>query len=252
MLLNDDNYAGDMEKAAQLDPGQWRYGNLLTEHFIARGNYGEALTIAENYHRRFAGNSRVSLSLADTLLLNGQYKACSDLLEQVDIIPFEGAIHGRQLYREAWLMQAVGQMQAKNYRAALVSISAAQRWPENLGVGKPYDEDIDARLEGYLEGICLENSGSPNQAFGKWEEVISRKISGYSVGTLVTALALRQSNRGGEGARLLAEWGQQEPDNKLARWCAMIYQGEKPDGEPDRKPEGDEGYRIVRALLIAQ
>jgi tetratricopeptide (TPR) repeat protein len=252
MLFNNDNYAGDMEKAAQLDPGQWRYGNLLTEHFIARGNYGEALAIAENYHRRFARNSHVSLALADTLLLNGKFKACSDLLEQVDIIPFEGAIRGRQLYREAWLMQAVAQMQAINYPAVLISISAARRWPENLGVGKPYDEDIDARLEDYLEGICLENTGSPDQALKKWEEVISRKRNGHDVGSLVTALALRQSKRDDEGLRLLSEWVQLEPDNKLARWCAMIYQGDQPDGEPDRKPEGDEGYRIVRALLIAQ
>ena len=33
------------------------------------------------------------------------------------------------------------------------NIKAARLWPENLGVGKPYDDEIDSRLEDWMEYI---------------------------------------------------------------------------------------------------
>ena len=44
---------------------------------------------------------------AKTLLLNRRYSDCSRLLDGIDILPFEGATEGRELYHEAKLMQAL-------------------------------------------------------------------------------------------------------------------------------------------------
>jgi hypothetical protein len=41
-------------------------------------------------------------------------------------------------------------LQKRNNKKALSYISAAKQWPENLGVGKPYDSDIDERLEDWF------------------------------------------------------------------------------------------------------
>ena len=152
-LYNDDHYNDDLKKAAQLDPKQWRYGKLLITHLIEQKNYAEALATANQYHGRFPQDFRLTMLLVKTQLLNKQYKAGTDMLDQTTILPYEGATDGRQLYYEAWLMQAISQIHSKNYKAALNSIAMARRWPQNLGVGKPYDADIDARLEDYLEGI---------------------------------------------------------------------------------------------------
>jgi hypothetical protein len=66
----------------------------------------------------------------------------------LEIIPFEGATEGRQLYREAKLEQALGEMQGKNYVKALEFINQAKLWPVTSG-GKTLDKDIDVRLENW-------------------------------------------------------------------------------------------------------
>ena len=142
-----------------------------------------------------------------------------------------GGTDGRQLYRQAWLMQAEQQIQSKNYNSALTSISTARLWPENLGVGKPYEDDIDSRLENYMEGICYEKTKRPDQALKKWNEIISLKMNVYNTNTLVTALTLKKVSRHDEGEKLLSEWLIKEPDSKVARWCNEVYHGQIPTAE---------------------
>ena len=52
-------------------------------------------------------------------------------------------------------MQALNQIKQQNYDTALALINISKLWPENLGAGKPYDEDIDIRLENWLSYICF-------------------------------------------------------------------------------------------------
>jgi len=145
-------------------------------------------------------------------------------------------------------MRAVDQIQAKDYKTALISITNSLRWPENLGSGKPYDEDIDVRLENYLDGICFEQTKDQTQATKKWNEIIAFKKSGNNVNTLISALALRKANRSDEGEKLLSGWVQKDPENKLARWCMEVYNGNRPEGDL----EGDSNYRTIKALLLTK
>ena len=101
---------------------------------------------------------------AKTLLLNKKYAAADAFLTKLEILPFEGATAGRQLYHEAKLMQAVTEMKNKQYKKALQFIADAKLWPENLGVGKPYDENIDERLENWLNYQCYTSLGDNETA----------------------------------------------------------------------------------------
>jgi hypothetical protein len=101
---------------------------------------------------------------AKTLLLNKQYRACDERLAKMNIIPFEGDTEGRALYWEAKMMQAIEALGRKRPKEALKFMEAAGLWPENLGVGKPYDADIDIRLEQFLTAECLEALGRRNEA----------------------------------------------------------------------------------------
>ncbi|MDH4091926.1 MAG: DUF5107 domain-containing protein [Cyclobacteriaceae bacterium] len=245
-LMKDGNYASDVKKAAELNPKEWRYGKLLVDHAIEANDYAEALAIAKQYSARFPQDFRIGMLLAKTLLLNKQYKQCSDLLNKISILPYEGATDGRLLYREAWLMQAVQQLQSKKYKAAIKSIQAAHRWPANLGVGKPYDADIDTRLENYLEGICLEGTDSPQLAMNKWNAVIDDKRSASNSNNLVTALALNKIDRKDEAEKLLSAWAAEQPENEIARWCLDVYHGKEP---VNNNLAGDENFRILQALM---
>lgn len=244
-LANDGNYSSYLDKASKLDPQQWRYGKLLINHFTQKKDYTKALSTAKQYHERFPQDFRINMMLAKCLLLTNEYKACIDLLNKTTILPYEGATDGRQLYRQAWLMLAVQQMQSKKYSAALTSIGTARLWPENLGVGKPYEEDIDSRLENYMEGICYEKMKKTDQVMKKWNTIVSFKTNVNNTNTLVTSLALKKAGRHNEGEKLLSEWLLKEPDSKLARWCNEFYHGRITTAEFD----GDDNYQIIRLLL---
>jgi Tfp pilus assembly protein PilF len=245
-LMNNESYADDLKRAAKIDPRQWRYGKLLADHFIEKGNNTEALNTALVYEKRFPGDFRLEMLLAKTLLLNKQYKASSDALGKTNILPYEGATDGRRLYREAWLMQAVEQIQNKKYKAALTSINKAKLWPENLGAGKPYDEDIDLRLEHYLEAQVYEKMGEKEKAAVKYDEIIASRKSGKpQINTFITAMALKKKQRADEAEKLLKTWKDEQPENALAQWAYAQYTGDP----VTVNIEGNENFRILNELV---
>lgn len=48
--------ARDLRRAAELEPGQWRYGVLIVQHELQRQDHAAALAAAEDYARRFPEN----------------------------------------------------------------------------------------------------------------------------------------------------------------------------------------------------
>jgi tetratricopeptide (TPR) repeat protein len=244
-LMKEDNVS-NLQKAGKLNPTEWRYGKLLINQFISSKDYVSALTTAKEYNKKFPQDFRLSMLLAKTLLLNKQYKACTDLLAKTSILPYEGATEGRQLYREAWLMQAVVNIQSRNYKGALNAIQTSKLWPDNLGVGKPYDEDIDLRLENYMEGLCMEQTKQSDQAIKKWNEVIEAKSNSITINELVKALSFAKLGKQEEGKKVINDWIEKQPESKLAQWAIAAY------GDNNLKIdlEGDENFRILKALLI--
>ena len=150
-LKNDSSQVlSDLQQAAKLDKQQWRYGSSLVNYYLSRKQYEQALKVAKQYKNQFPANYIIGMLYAKTLVLNKQYNTANALLKAIQILPNEGATEGRQLYRENQLMLALDEMEKKNYKKALQYIAASRQWPENLGVGKPYSEDIDERVENWL------------------------------------------------------------------------------------------------------
>jgi hypothetical protein len=138
-----------------LDGRSWRYPKLLAQQLIERKENAAALDVVQRYKATNQGaNYIMDMLLAKTMLLNRRYRECDSLLAKMDVIPFEGATEGRALYWESKMMQAVEHMKRKDYSTALRFIQQAEEWPENLGVGKPYESEIDGRLEQYLTYKC--------------------------------------------------------------------------------------------------
>ncbi len=239
-ISDDDNKLKYLNKAAQINPNQWRYGRLIFNYYVEKMNYTEALATAKKYHAWFPQDFRITMLLAKAHLLNRQYKACTDLLAVTTILPYEGATDGRQMLNEAWLMQAVQQIQVKNFKGALTSINQAQQWPENLGAGRPYEADIDTRVEKYMEGLCYEKLKDQPASLKKWNEVLGFRESGPGINTLVTALSLNKLNRAADGEKILSEWLQKDPSSSTARWCMDAYRGKLGDAD---------GGSILKALL---
>jgi tetratricopeptide (TPR) repeat protein len=148
-----DTPLNDLRRARSLDPS-WRYQKLLAEYYMRTGQYSDALANTSSWYEQHPQDYIMGLLHAKILLLNRQYAAADKLLTHLDVLPAEGATSGRELYREAKLMEAVESIKKKQYRNALGFVDDAKRWPENLGSGEPYPQDLDLRLEDFLTRYC--------------------------------------------------------------------------------------------------
>jgi tetratricopeptide (TPR) repeat protein len=218
----------DYLKAEKLDPKQWRTGLAISQFYAGQQAYAKAQQYARKYYRRFPDSYILGSQYAKTLLLAGQYQASLDVLSRLRILPYEGATDGRMLYREANLMLANEALSAGKYAEATRYISQSREWNENLGAGKPYPEDIDERLEDYLEAVAFEKLGQREKATALYTKIVTFKNPHPEPNILFTALALRRLGKEAEAEALLTDWLKKAPENPVARWCYARFKGEKP------------------------
>ncbi len=145
--------------------------------------------------------------------------------------PFEGATIGRELYREAILMQAVEKIQGKNYTSALTLIDDAKKWPLNLGVGRPYMEDLDERLEDWMDYLCYRQTGKMDEAQASLQKIVQfnpkveNTVSNFlSANHLVTAWTVEKLEGKAAAVKWLDTQVQQYPENKILKWCKEAFE----------------------------
>ena len=191
---------------------------------------------------------------AKTLMLNSKYREADKVLSGLNIIPFEGATEGRALYREAKLMQAVDNMREKKYKTALNYIEDARKWPEHLGVGKPYDEDIDTRLEDWMQYLCYRQTGRSGDAallqhIQQFTPAIDNTVRNFIPSNALVSAKVIEKTLGREKAlQWLNEQESRFPETaKTLQWCkAMLENSASSAGtSPGAK---DAGMRILEAL----
>ena len=173
------------------------------------------------------------------------------MLRKINILPNEGATNGRVLYRETQLMLAIQALGAKNYQQALGYVTAARQWPENLGVGKPYQQFIDERLENWLAYQAYLKMGNQAMAQQMLSAIISFApinedgVVHNSINDLLTAWALQKTGKDQEGEKLLQQWLQKEPNNAVAKWAMQNYKHKEADS--NITATGD--YQLLRAWM---
>ena len=83
---------------------------------------------------------------------------------------------------------------------AIRSIENSKDWIENLGVGKPYEENIDTRLEDFMQAIAYEKLNEPEKAASLYRK------GRFSSSELLTAMSLRKTSRTKEADTLAESW----------------------------------------------
>jgi len=220
----DENALRDLQRGAQLDPGQWRFGAMLVKRLLRQRDPAAALATVTDYAQRFPTNSVLALLRAKALLLNGRRQAAADLLDSLDLLPCEGSTEARAAFREANLMLAVDRMKARAFTGALALIAHAREWPEKLGAGKPYPEDVDERLEDWLACHCYLGNKSDQEVRLALDRILAYGSgSNTGAGAIIQALALRQAGRAAEGERLLKDWLARDPANEVAHWAVRVF-----------------------------
>jgi len=195
----------DLQTAQKLAPDDWRTANRLTAYYERHQNNQMALNISSAAYQKHKDNFTIGLQYATTLLNNGQYANCIKTLEATHILPPEGTRQGKIIYEQACLYLAMDLTRNKKYGEAIKEIEKSKEWPENLGVGKPYDVDI--RIQDYLKIFCLEKMNRSKEA-----EALGNSIVEY---TNKNPLSPSFSNI--LAIRILKERGESEAANTLVQ-----------------------------------
>ncbi len=210
----------DLRRAAALDSSEWRYGKLLAERMLSSGDAAGAAAVTSAYHARMPANYILGLTKVRALLAAGRHADAEVVLRTLAILPYEGAAEGHALWREAQLLCAVDAMRDKQWAAAEAFIAAARTWPERLGAGRPYDADVDERLEEWLQADVQARRGNAEAARSAWERLAARRAYTGALGDLFTWWSLERLGRGEEAQAALASRRREAPGDAVASWAA--------------------------------
>ena len=216
----------DYNKAVQISENKWRAYHILINYYHEIALYDKALDVSKIAYKEFADDHFIiGMDHAKTLLFNRKYKDCIYVLDNINILPYEGSREGHDFYRQANLLHAVELMEKGNYNKAIKFVEKSMEWPEHLGVGSPYIPDV--RLENYIEALCYEQMGNKDKA-GKLYEGIYKfttenrtKWGSYHY---VGAIVLRKLGKNDQAIELLKEWGEvQHPDDIVVKWSVAKF-----------------------------
>jgi tetratricopeptide (TPR) repeat protein len=246
----------DLKKALSLD-NQWRYQKLLAEFYNHQQHFDKALTITKAFYRTNPSHSSMTPLHLKNLIFNKMYKEAETLLANIDIVPTEGATEGRDLYREVKLMLAAQFLQKKKYSSALPLIKQARLYPENLGVGEPYEAEKDIRLEDWMEYLCLSHTNKTKEADALLNKIVQFKprientIRNYiSSNSLVTVWALDKLNRRDEAIQWLDIQIKDMPNDDILLWAKSVFANSTRLVIPEKNKDGN--LRIIEALLTEE
>ena len=236
----------DLKKAVELDEDDWRNWDYLIAKYLEMNRYELAMKTSKEAVRKFPENYELGLKLVEGYLYNENYQKAIDLLDQIVVLPFEGAKKGRELYEQAFVLQALKKVEVKRYQEALALLDKAREWPESLGVGKPYDPDT--RIEDFLTAYCLKKLNHPGV------EQYEKEVITYTLGKGMNHLF-----QGILGLTLLNTFDRQQADSivgKLskssshqAQWVVATYHVDHKAKDLAKQFQDDLYFKIVSQLI---
>jgi hypothetical protein len=164
------------------------------------------LIFASQASKKFKDNYTLGFEYAKALLNNDQYEASVNTLKKLYILPFEGSGEGKTVYEQATLLSALELIQYRKYKEALVKIDDSMQWPENLGVGKPYE--VDTRIQDYLTAYCFDKLGKKGGAIEYQHKVIAyteRNLADSSVNSILALTILQRNGQNSKAEELLSK-----------------------------------------------
>ena len=170
---NDKQELQDLQSSKRLAPDDWRTDYRLISYYDALQNYQMTLSLSTEAYKKHKDKSDIGVQYAIALINNGQYAKSLKTLEGMNILPSEGSRQGKVIFEQACLFLSLDLIKNKNYAGAMKMIEKSKEWPENLGVGKPYD--VETRIQDYLDIFCLEKLKRPNET-----EVLRKSVIDYT------------------------------------------------------------------------
>ena len=220
----------DIIKAGEIENNEWRYKKILAELYIQWQNYDKALATLEPFYKSNPDNYIIGMVYAKSLLLNQKFNECDALLDTLVILPFEGRNEGHDYYSETKLMLALNEFKKGSYKNTLKLISLSREWPENLGVGKPYQDLIDERLEDWISYKSYEKMKKTKDMNLMLQKIMKFSENGASnarnikiANTFVSLWTIEKLKSKPEAVKWLDKLISQNPTNNILKWCRESY-----------------------------
>jgi tetratricopeptide (TPR) repeat protein len=242
----------DLRTANKLSPNEWRTWSYLIDYYEKSGNDKEELAVAREASKKFESNYTLGFEYAKALLNNRQYEATISALKELYILPFEGSGEGKTVYEQATLLRALELIGHSKYKEALQKIDDSRQWPENLGVGKPYD--VDTRIQDYLAAYCLDKIGKKREAVEYENNVIAyteSNIAEPSANTILAFVILQRKKQNDKAKELLQKIKTSAvSEHIINRW--VIALAEKNDSvlpALDKDIAGNKFADIIKSII---
>ena len=161
----------DLIHALKLDEKNWRSAHALSQHFLEVEDFPKALKYSQQGYNNYPENYSLGLDYVKALIFQKKYASAINVLNNLKVLPFEGASEGRKLYEWAHIGNALELIKNKSYQEAIQMLDRSKAWPESLGVGKPFDPD--ERMADFLLAYCWEKNQDVGQAKTHQERVVA-------------------------------------------------------------------------------
>ncbi len=233
-MLADDDIASerDYREAYKLAPGEWRTNHRMIEYYLSGGYNSRALELSSITYDKFRGNYIIDFDHARCLLAKDSIYQCLDVLKETVILPHEGARLGREIWEKANVLASLDSYLYGSLDDASQYIENAYRWPENLGVGKPYK--VDERLLDFVKAMVLTKGAEIEKARTLYEKIItechidSESLDSYNI---LQVIALRELNRSRESENYYNEFIAQLDNERVRQWAILLHDGRYEEAE---------------------
>ncbi len=229
----------------KINPGEWRTWHYLINFLQSNGAYQKELENSREAYSRFSGNPVIGTDFAKALLNTGKYSECLKVLEKVKILPQEGAHEGHDIYELANLFLAVDLAEKGKYRDAIKYVENSEKWPENLGAGKPYVPDT--RLQDYISAYCYEMLDKKQPADDCYKGIMNYSLTMNELfqdpaNIFIANNVLINHGRKGEADQAIARWKTEQDSlynwkissgssSPKAQWLIAINKGDEAGAE---------------------
>ena len=159
-----DGIEEDLDRSILYNRDSWPIQLNAVKYYQDENLWSKALDLTEKANNQFPDNFNIEVMHAKSLLNLRKYDECIDVLKVTKVLPSEMARESRQLYEWAYIGKSIELIKKKKILAAKNSIRSSREWPDNLGIGKPYNTDerlqdiLDAFIDDTIDVISLKNS----------------------------------------------------------------------------------------------
>lgn len=163
----------NLQTAVKLDEKDWRARHFLTEYFLGKKDSQNALAAAIQAQQLIPHSSVIQVDMVKAYMLNKEYENAARILDELDILPHEGARDVHSLFVNCQLKLAFNRIRNKDFSEAVFFLEKSKSYPERLGSGAPFFPDH--RMQNYLIALCQEKLGDSDEA-----QRIKREIYNYT------------------------------------------------------------------------